>query len=83
MPMMNMNSFTTRQQNHFGNFTYISNKNSNIMLSGASSPTADNQTIDTSSKDEKYSKNVSNRHFEDINEEEDDGDHAEMFVEIV
>lgn len=24
MPMMNMQSFATKQKNHFGNFTYIS-----------------------------------------------------------
>ena len=33
MPMMNMNSFNTRQQNHFEYFTYIGRTNSNCGLS--------------------------------------------------
>ena len=32
MPMMNMQSFATKQKNHFGNFTYIS-RQSNVNIS--------------------------------------------------
>ena len=83
MPMMNMNSFSTKQKNHFGNFTYISNKASNI---GA--------TSQDGNKGHSTSHNAINHpghrmvskttavDEEDENKENDD-DHGEMFVEIV
>ena len=83
--MINMNSFTSMQKNHFGNFTYIANKQSNIMSSGERQGSTDTQTENTYQTDEKGYRGVHHKHFEDINEEEDEngGDHGEMFVEIV
>ena len=42
LPMMNMSSFHTRQQNHFEYFTYISNRMSGANLGNSNDPTLAN-----------------------------------------
>lgn len=50
MPMMNMNSFATRQQNHYEYFTYIARSNSNLGLNLQHSDTkGETDTLQTQS----------------------------------
>jgi serine/threonine protein kinase len=98
MPMMNMNSFNTRQQNHFEYFTYIgttrqSTTGATQSSQGQGGPTMGQGTLGAGSK-LKFS-GISNPHQHHINVssntrvdeeeegEDDNGSHAEMFVEIV
>jgi serine/threonine protein kinase len=97
MPLMNMNSFSTKQQNHFDRFTYIAGGGP-LRTSGELHhplfPGSHNEGIPTAA-----SLNLSNGgavpvattsgiedRVEEANEEEeeeDDNHHGEMFVEIV
>lgn len=78
MPLMNMSSFTTRQQNHFEYFTYISNRQSNV---GAPPTINDGKPI-MHSGHRMVSKTTAVDE-EDNEEDGDGGDHGEMYVEIV
>ena len=84
MPMINMNSFSSKQKNHFGNFTYISNRASNI---GANSTADGNKSYPPSHNainhpGHRMVSKTTAVDEEDENKENDD-DHGEMFVEIV
>ena len=94
MPMMNMNSFNTRQQNHFEYFTYIGSTRQSQVATSANTSQGQGGPIAQTNNNKQHVNNPHQHHtkntaqntqaVDEVEEGEmEEGSHCEMFVEIV